>query len=702
MAVNIPKVKFKSILCRTVCAVFLFALVAFIPSDSQTAFAEPAVNSAIVKMEEGFMLETVFRDVKIDASELIFPFSENKEFNKIYKVAFSEPIEISKFRNIAGIEYIEQDFGVTADQIYVSDPAYTQSPTDQEKQWWLAKVRVPEAWEVTRGSDSVTVAVLDTGIDGLHEDLGRGIGAGYASYCQAGGSSGQCQVHIKGSVAAGGNSDDNGHGTIVAGIIAARPNNGHGIAGINWNVRVLPVKVLDRNGSGTSSDVASGIAWAVDNGADIINMSLGGTSISDSSVLTEAVDYAFKNNVLIVAAAGNDSALVGSDLDVDRVFPVCSDGANNQVLGVAATDINDKKASFSNYGRACIDIAAPGTAYFNSRNDQKGILSTYYDPERPTRNNLYVFASGTSMATPIVTGVAALVRSLHPDMTAAALRDRITASVDTIDGQNTDACRGLSCTGRLGLGRLNALAAVSSRTFSESSIVKDSASKLYLLEDGVRKPISEFVFTQRRFNESQIRNVGSTEIETIPVGQAVAPLDGTLIKAQGGPTVYLVERGVLAPLSLLAFRSNNFSFDQIVEVPDIEINRYRKTQNSLPRNGVLFKRGGEPAVYVIHEGRRRLISGYTFRNRGLDFAAVVEVYTEEFERYPADSVTPLLPPQDGTLIKSDGDPTIYVFESGIKRALSAAAFAARGYSFAQVGIISLTELEQYPKGDSIL
>jgi type VII secretion-associated serine protease mycosin len=233
-------------------------------------------------------------------------------------------------------------------------------------QWNLPAIETIPGWDVTRGSEDVVVAVIDTGVDINHPDL-------------------------KGRTAEGINIvsqqndplDDVGHGTHVAGIISALVNNREGVAGISWYNKIMPVKVLDETGAGTTYSVAQGIIWAADHGAKVINMSLG--NYADAQFLHDAIRYAFDKDVVLIAASGNDNT--------ERPgYPA----AYPEVFAVAATDSKQQKASFSNYGDY-IDAAAPGV----------NIASTYPD-------NHYAALSGTSMASPHVTALAALIRSANP------------------------------------------------------------------------------------------------------------------------------------------------------------------------------------------------------------------------------------------------------------------------------------------------
>lgn len=246
-----------------------------------------------------------------------------------------------------------------------------------DHQWNLPMIEAESGWNRTKGNDDVTIAVLDTGVDLDHPDLALRLTDGYHALSE--GDRPQ---------------DDNGHGTHVAGIIASHTNNREGIAGITWFGQIMPIKVMGAEGSGASFDIAKGIMWAADRGADVINLSLG--NYEPSAVLEEAIQYAYSKNAVIIAAAGNDNTDQPS-------YPA----AYPEVLGISAVDSAGERAEFSNYGDY-VDVTAPGVE----------IASTY-----PGRQ--YAELSGTSMAAPHVAALAALVRSLHPDLTNEAVTDII-------------------------------------------------------------------------------------------------------------------------------------------------------------------------------------------------------------------------------------------------------------------------------------
>jgi len=311
-------------------------------------------------------------------------------------------------------------YGLNARVLYAEPDFVAQamgSPDDPGfvKQWGMVKVEAAQAWEVTAGSPSVNIAILDTGIDLDHPDLANKI----MSNANFGSSPTVDDIH--------------GHGTHVAGIAAAMTNNGIGVAGVGCNSTLMNVKVLGDNGSGTYSSVASGIIWAADNGAEVINMSLGGSAAS--STLEDAINYAWSNGVIVVAAAGNSGSTT-------PMYPAYY--AN--CMAVAATDYNDARASFSNYGD-WVDVAAPGASIYST-----------------LRNSGYGYMSGTSMASPHVAGLAALV------FTAVSDTDGDGKLNDEVRSQIEGTCDDVGVSG-IGYGRINAAQAVGSEPMPPGAII---------------------------------------------------------------------------------------------------------------------------------------------------------------------------------------------------------------------------------------
>jgi thermitase len=291
-----------------------------------------------------------------------------------------------------------------AEPDYIAEAVDSPDDTYLNNQWGLKKVEATSAWELTKGSSTIKIAILDTGVDFDHPDLIN-------------------KLVNKVNFTTSPTSDDvYGHGTHVAGIAAASTNNAMGVAGLGYDSTLMSVKVLGDDGYGAYSWIAQGIVWAADNGAKVINLSLGGSSAS--STLESAVDYAWSKGAIVVAAAGNS----GSS---SPFYPAYY----NKVIAVAATDQIDNLPSWSNYGN-WVDIAAPGN----------GIYST-------KKNGSYGYMTGTSMATPFVSGLASLVFTVVSDTNGnKLLNDEVRTRIETT-------CDELVTT-KIDCGRINAYNAV--------------------------------------------------------------------------------------------------------------------------------------------------------------------------------------------------------------------------------------------------
>ena len=315
---------------------------------------------------------------------------------------------VSAYARNSQVEYVEPNYIASA---LVNDSEF-------ERQWGLnntgqqtcntegdicvegtpdADVDAPEAWDITTGSPEVKIAILDSGIDQDHPDLMGKIVA---------------NIEFTDSETI---DDLYGHGTHVAGIAAANTNNEEGVAGIGYASSLMNVKVLGDTGYGAYAGIAEGIIWATDNGADVINMSLGGPR--RSITLQNAVNYAWDNGVVIVAAAGNSS-------NSSNTYP----GYYDKCIAVAATNNNDVKASFSSYG-SWVDVAAPGENVYSTFPNHPFYLQTVYG-----RSQNYDFGNGTSMSTPYVAGIAALVWAENPTLNNQEIRNKIEQTADAVAG----------------------------------------------------------------------------------------------------------------------------------------------------------------------------------------------------------------------------------------------------------------------------
>jgi len=374
-------------------------------------------------------------------------FAQDDEYkNTEIIVKFKEPGKMTKsslgneLPEIGPPKYIKvkPDSGETVNEIlnyYKNDPAveyaepnirwsiqYIPNDTYYSKQWALPKINMPSAWEITRGNANVVVAVIDTGVDINHPELAGKMVDGYNAITEM----------IGNSYA----QDDQGHGTHISGTICAAVNNGKGISGIADNIMIMPVKVLGSDGSGWTDDISNGIIWAADHHADVINLSLG--SDQSSNLIEDAIEYAYSKGVVIVAAAGNTGQR-------GVLYPA----AGPNVIGVSATDKYDQLYTGSSYG-AEVDISAPGADIYSTIWLSGGVSS-------------YNSLTGTSMATSVVSGGAALVFSTYPDLTNAQVETVLKESAVDLGISGWDE--------KYGYGRLDAFSALN---YAEDTFIPDS------------------------------------------------------------------------------------------------------------------------------------------------------------------------------------------------------------------------------------
>lgn len=349
----------------------------------------------------------------------------------------------------AGVIFAVPVFARTANDSYINEL------------WHLKKIRAFEAWNSSLGFEGITIAIIDSGVDTNHPDLkdniwrnqneiaGNGIDDDRNGYVD--------DIHGWDFV-----DDDNdprpnasgsfdilgvNHGTIDAGIASARGDNGKGISGVAWQTTIMPIRVLGSDGLGAPLNVVRAVEYAVHNGARIINLSFSGP-VNDP-VLAIALRRAYDAGVFIVAAAGNaPNGQSAIDLDKNPLYPACLDieGAENIIYGVAATDADDKLASFSNYGAGCVDLSAPGSRMLSTQ---------YYVPGNKDFNTAYGgYYNGTSLAAAVVSGVVSLMYAVDRNLTPRQIMNILTETSIDISEKNP----GLF--GKMGRGRIDAAAAV--------------------------------------------------------------------------------------------------------------------------------------------------------------------------------------------------------------------------------------------------
>lgn len=335
-------------------------------------------------------------------------------------------------------------------------PVLALTPDDEylDEQWYLTNIDAYTAWDTHTGDGSVIVAVLDTGIDLNHPDLEENIWVNDGEIADDGIDNDhngwvddvngydfvdddsspiptQGEVFDEGAVS---------HGTVIAGIIGAVGDNDEGIAGIVWDVQLMSVRILDNQGIGNSNLARQGVEYAMENGANVINLSFTGFDFDER--LRQTIEEAYEAGIVVVAAIGNaDDG--GLNIDHQPIFPACfgERADTDWILGVAATDENDVKSDFSNYGSECTDISAPGENIFSAvyqDDDWMMFADGFYQDSW----------SGTSMASPMVAGAAALLKSAYHSLTPNDIKTILRLSVDPVTATGV-------AKGKMGAGRLN-------------------------------------------------------------------------------------------------------------------------------------------------------------------------------------------------------------------------------------------------------
>lgn len=431
-------------------------------------------------------------------------------------------------------------------------------------EWYADAVRLPEAWDFSKGAPIVTVAVLDSGVDLRHPDLrdriwtnsgeipGNGIDDDHDGYVD--------DVHgwdfVSGDadpdpdVKEGYQTEDVDHGTLVAGIIGAAGGNAQGLTGAAWNVRLMPLRVLDSQGNGGTQQVVDAVKYATAKGAKIINISFTGSGYSDA--LADALRKAHDAGVLIVASAGNEGDTErGGDLNTYPAYPVCYRGAHDEriVLGVASLDRSGAKSSFSSYGSYCIGISAPGENFYATQAYRPAVKGF----EEPYGGGWF----GSSLSAPLVSGVAALLVSMDPSMSADQLMSYLTASARNIDAVNgryagflgageLDAAAAVKAVQRVLLGLDPAPVTVAAKPVASNLVKTAGSSAVYYLAADHKRYVFPNEKTYRSWFSGQppILTISPGEMAAIPLGGNVTYRPGMrMVKIPTDPSIYAVSQG---------------------------------------------------------------------------------------------------------------------------------------------------------------
>ena len=410
-------------------------IILIILSVVSVIFAQWRENEVVIKVSDNADEQTLIKTLRNKYGDVIVKRAGNSRY---YLVKFmslqSQSLDVialaNEIKNMPFIESAEPNYVLKA--IAIPNDAY------YNYQWALERIDAPLAWDFVTGDNLTFVGVVDTGIDYLHPDLQDNVwrnpneicndgidndGNGYVDDCYG----------FNAITGSGSALDDNGHGTHVAGIIGAIGNNAEGVTGVNWKVSIVGCKFISSTGTGSLFDELACLDYIKQlklSGYNIVAVNASYGAYYYSSLEESAIAELGNLGILFIAAAGNES----NNNDTNPLNPCSLSARLNNVICVAATDENDNLASFSNYGVNTVQVAAPGV----------NILNTYY-------GGGYAYLSGTSMATPHVTGLVALLKSYKPNLTLADIKNAILNSVD-----NLTTLQGFVATG----GRINLYKAV--------------------------------------------------------------------------------------------------------------------------------------------------------------------------------------------------------------------------------------------------
>lgn len=414
-------------------------------------------------------------------------------------------------------------YSLPAKAIVPDDPEYfRQLPVFEQ-------VNAPAVWDMATGTRDVVVAIIDTGVDFDHPDLkdnmwkntgeitGNGIDDDSNGFVDD--VFGWNFVEDNGLAKApdiGGFDNEReplSHGTVIAGLIGAKGNNGIDGAGLNWNIQIMALRAIDNYGSGSYEDIGRAIAYAADNGADIISISFVGNAYDAS--LHDTLKQAYDRGILVVLAAGNSRQIGGGDLDEIPLFPICFDDMeDNWLLGVTSIDSGNFLSAFANFG-TCVDLVAPGENNFSTQkagsdNDYKSFGGAW---------------QGTSFAVPYAVGTAALIKSVRPDWAAKEIIQAILSTADDIEDINP------AYAGRLGYGRVNVERAVNRALLSRAEQIIDrlcwaQKSKLFCYDIEADKKIFLTNFTREPISFDWLGQNYVAALTQSPSGYEVSLLSG--------------------------------------------------------------------------------------------------------------------------------------------------------------------------------
>ncbi|MDP2631811.1 MAG: S8 family peptidase [Candidatus Uhrbacteria bacterium] len=464
---------------------------------------------------------------------------------------------------------------------------FAKTPDDPllNEQWYLGAISAEDAWDTETGSREVIVAVLDAGVDLNHPDLDMNIWTNPGEIAGNGIDDDKNGFvdDIHGwdfvdndhdpvpYVGSGSTNDAIAHGSLVAGLIGAEGNNGEGVTGVAWKVSIMSIRILDATGGGSSYNATRAINYAVQNGADVINLSFSGDESTND--LRDAVRDAYQAGVVVVAALGNNAR----NTDIEPIYPACyKSGLEDWIIGVASSGLTDDHSTFSNYGKNCTDISAPG----------EQIDGLTYNDSSNGFTDLYAYGwNGTSMSAPLVSGAAVLLIAHYPDLSATDVRNILKLSVDPMPVLGV-------YRGKVGAGRLNVARALQyGANYGITEVVEDVSNngvdtsqqeeeygvspitgalelisnvvaRSYISSPGfqsvyfIANDFSRYAFVNEdayftwQDSFDSVSSVTDATLGTLPLGGLMLPKPGVvLVKIQSNPVVYAVEENPVNELS---------------------------------------------------------------------------------------------------------------------------------------------------------
>lgn len=375
-------------------------------------------------------------------------------------------------------------FSSTVQAKIPNDPDYLK----QQQMW--QQIGAETAWDYTTGSKQVTVAIIDTGADIWHDDLKANIWTNPYEIADNeyddDGNGLVDDVHgwnfiednndVRTSVLeAADDPEAIRHGTVIAGLVGATGDNNKNGTGLNWNIKIMPLRAIASDGSGSYEQVAKAVHYAIDNGADVISLSFVGTN--DDVYLKQILREAYDKGIVVVAAAGNDQRSGNGNLSTTRHYPVCMDidSIENWIIGVSSVDENDRLSKFANYGN-CVDLVAPGQNIFSTER---------YAPVYGYNKEFGGPWQGTSFAVPLVAGSAALIKAIRPDWSAKEIINSLLKNSDDIQSKNLD------FPNEIGFGRLNIGKAIETSVDGSPIIYTLPRKKYYFKNDVMYTKLDE-------------------------------------------------------------------------------------------------------------------------------------------------------------------------------------------------------------------